>query len=214
MAEENITDIVNGMVEEQQEETVEETVDVNTAKEEERHARDQAVNQVRKEAAKTVVKEAKTTMREDFENLKRDYAELKSLLLKNNEKLDGVSRNVDIHSDRLLSDDVLLMEKNLKDDPDLKDIYDPKAVREFYSKKATEEKRYFTPEESLAVLKFKDVLAENKKLKKQINIRQSLMSGAFQNSNNSPEPDGLADVHTPEEAAEYSRKKILDDMGA
>ena len=212
--EESITDIVNSLVAEETEpEGIE--VDVARAKQEESQNRSQAMQNIRKDQTTSMTNEAKKAVgsyKAQMEEMRKELAELKRSQSEQGKKYQNMEKDVQTHSDRMLTDDVIAKENKLSKDPKYAGYFNRDEVRKHYINAAQTEKRYFDPEESMKILMFDKLQEKLDRYEKQNELRKNWMDGGFASSN-TPESDGLSDVKSLDDAHEYSRKKARELFG-
>lgn len=214
--EESITDIVNSLVSEEQEpEGIE--VDVAKAKLQESQNRSQAMQNIRKDQTTAQTMEAKKAVgsyKQQLEAQAREIVELKKMFGEQGKKYQGLEKDIQVHSDRMLTDDVINMENELAKNPKYMNRFNRDAVRKLYVDAAQKEKRYFTPAEAHKLNDYDNLLEAYNRYEKQNELRKSFMEGGMTSNANTPESDGLSDVKTLEDAQAYSRKKAQELFGS
>lgn len=214
--EESITDIVNSLVAEesnQEPEGIE--VDVAKAKQQESQNRSQAMQTLRKEQTTVMTAEAKKAVgsyKQQLEEMRKELAEIKRANAEKDKKYQTMEKDLQVHSDRMLTDDVIAKENQLAKHPKYGQFFDRDAVRKHYINAAQSEKRYFDPEESFKILNHDKILEKLERFERQNEFRKVLMEGGMTQSNNTPETDGLSDVKTSEDISAYMRK-VASNLG-
>lgn len=206
--EESITDIVNSLV--GQEETPGIEQDYAKAKADEAQSRNQAMQEVRKEQTSSMTNEARKAVgsyKAQLEEMRKEMSGLKDMLKERDNKYSAIEKDVQTHSDRMLTDDVIAKENQLAKNPKYQGMFNRDEVRNHYINAAKNEKRFFDPEESFKILNYDKLAEKLEKYEKQNEFRKSLMEGGFQSSTNIPDDDGLSDVKDPEAAYQWMKKK-------
>lgn len=211
MADENITDIVNQLVDDTaSEEIVQEEVDIKPARQAEAQSRNQAMQDIKRDQSAAFVNEARKqtqSYKKQIEELKKEVEGLKSGLGERDKKLNAIEKNVSTHSDRMLTDDVIAKENLLMKHPKYGKWFNRDEVRQHYINAAKNESRYFDPEESMKLLAFDKLAEKLEQYEKANEFRKSLYEGTFSRSNAPTDEDGLSDVKDPDAAEAWMRKK-------
>lgn len=139
-------------------------------------------------------------MRQEFEGLKSGYSMVKS--------------DVDYHTERQIIDDVSRYEDELANDEVLGQYYNKAEIRNIMKEEAQKGK-VLTPYEALSIKAFKDIAAENYRMKQQIETKRRFLDNPISGIAASKVKDmgDLANVHDSASATEYAKRMMKQKYG-
>jgi len=193
-------------------------------KDDEYKARERAKEAVRKETLGYVAEKSSAGVQQFIKMLdqsKQENATLKDEINKMKSEFEGlksgynmVKSDVDYHTERQIVDDVAKYESDLANDEVLGQFYNKAEIRNVMREEA-QKGRVLTPYEALAIKAFKDIAAENHRMKQQIENKRKFLDTPISGITASKvkEMDDLANVHDKESATEYAKKLMKQKYG-
>lgn len=181
-------------------------------REDEIRARNQAMSNHRKQQIESNLNASKGKTKEVLSSLQQENQKQKAELDAMKAQIQALRNNIDLHNDKFTSDNIADEERQLYQDPIIKNYYNVDKVREGYFNKAKNEGRYVSPREEWAIQNASRLAEELERYKQKDRLRQEFMSTSLGGSSNQnmPMDDGLADVQDLDQAYAWGLKKIKE----